>query len=99
MKVKANDTKHTPGPWIAEKDETAEVWDIRCEDGTVAMTDDWDKETNEANARLIASAPELLAALKNEHDKARDTKTDEAIEQHSLPFCSVCLLIAKAEGR
>jgi hypothetical protein len=58
-------TKHTPGPWRAEKDETAEVWDIKCNLGTVAMTDDLSPKTNEANARLIASAPELLEALKN----------------------------------
>ena len=57
--------KHTPGPWRAEKDETAEVWDIKCNLGTVAMTDDLSPKTNEANARLIASAPELLEALKN----------------------------------
>ena len=51
--------KHTPGPWRAEKDETAEVFDIKCNYGTVAMTDDLSPKTNEANARLIASAPAL----------------------------------------
>jgi hypothetical protein len=58
-------TKHTPGPWRAEKDETAEVFDIKCNLGTVAMTDDLSPKTNEANARLIASSPALLDALKN----------------------------------
>lgn len=56
-------TKHTPGPWniakgISYLDESVS-WMIpgvaHCGDG----------ECSEANARLIAAAPELLAALEN----------------------------------
>ena len=55
--------KHTPGPWIA--------------DGTTVMTSDgiylhvatthFLTDRPEANARLIAAAPEMLAALKALH--------------------------------
>lgn len=63
------DAKHTPGPWtIAEGSNAAVVWGplkhaadyqiCRCDQqGT---TDD---ETHNVNARLIAAAPDLLAAL------------------------------------
>lgn len=59
-------TKHTPGPWYIEEqhpkfggyfihhnaDETQDSDDVVCSD-----------VTNEANARLIVAAPELLEAL------------------------------------
>ena len=57
---------HTPGPWAIEPS-----WAERC-DGSVAivnrehMRDDWDVcmvHSTEANAHLIAAAPELLEAL------------------------------------
>ena len=53
--------KHTPGPWyptsagIVCKD----IGDLQHDIATCA---DWSEET-EANARLIAAAPELLEAL------------------------------------
>ena len=64
------DTKHTPGPWTAIEgddnggsEDDAPIW------GTV-RGDDWhicriwsDQPNAEANAHLIASAPELLTAL------------------------------------
>jgi ketosteroid isomerase-like protein len=61
---------HTPGPWtVADNNE------VHCDAKTIAMVADlnWgqyrDAEDNgeaefEANARLIAAAPELLEALK-----------------------------------
>jgi len=49
--------KHTPGPWRVSGKQS-----IRCESGNgyIAKTN-WDN--GEANARLIAAAPDLLAAL------------------------------------
>lgn len=81
-------TKHTPGPWIGagpsfgdplprytteiiteSEDENGEVRSI-CE-LPVAHHDD----ENEANARLIAAAPELLAALQAFIDGGYDRET------------------------
>ena len=60
---------HTPGPWSAEKyllddDEPngGSVCEINCIVGCVAKI----VHGNEADARLIAAAPELLEALKGE---------------------------------
>jgi hypothetical protein len=51
------DTKHTPGPWVRN-----ETWGLIVSgDGEVAAL----HSGNEANARLIAAAPELLAALED----------------------------------
>ena len=62
------DLKHTPGPWTsgindvpyAEHDGIA--WTVDAEIGGICMVDGPD-EWNEANARLIAAAPELLTEL------------------------------------
>ena len=60
--------KHTPGPWRAvpgcpewtvEADGRGEVWNV------AVVCDDCDDSDTEANARLIAAAPDLLAALKD----------------------------------
>ncbi|WP_152593472.1 hypothetical protein [Stenotrophomonas maltophilia] len=50
--------KHTPGPWWVD-DHT----NIRSEPGMVAFPCVKDGLPQEANARLIAAAPELLEAL------------------------------------
>ena len=59
-------TKHTPGPW------TTTGPNVRADNGALVATaqDHWNdhktpQEEKEANAQLIAAAPELLAALKN----------------------------------
>ena len=58
-------TLHTPGPWFAIQ--YANQWNIQSKDGYEgALTNvlDEDEDVNaEANARLIAAAPELLEAL------------------------------------
>ena len=62
-------SKHTPGPWhidpAAEYD--AAEYDINAKDSDIASV--WqdnksDDQEAEANANLIAAAPELLEALK-----------------------------------
>ena len=52
------DTQHTPGPWYAEK---FCIWAGDCFVAGTA-TGQGDPE-QQANARLIAAAPDLLAAL------------------------------------
>jgi hypothetical protein len=53
--------QHTPGPWRAAYITREEVLVVRSADSEVALV----ANDNDANARLIAAAPELLAALKN----------------------------------
>lgn len=56
--------KHTPGPWSVDSRATLRVKDsidqTICSTGTSAST----REEWEANAKLIAKAPELLELLK-----------------------------------
>lgn len=84
-------SKHTPGPWI---------WDIHGEEVVVAnerlepvasLPEQWDNQ--EANARLIAAAPELLTELQ---------ECVEYIKAHGGPRSLVGLAekaIAKAKGQ
>ena len=56
-------TQHTPGPWKSEQlrqhDHKIQIWG---EDGLIAETSTLNSKS-QANARLIASAPELLKLL------------------------------------
>jgi len=61
------ETKYTPGPWVFHG-QHQEIHAAVDEDGSQVIADmnpdnDYPRETNAANARLIAAAPELLAAL------------------------------------
>jgi hypothetical protein len=58
-----NDTKHTPGPWTAEATEnTFSVSEIGGP--LLYLLTNPRRGSNEANARLIAAAPELLEELR-----------------------------------
>lgn len=94
-------SKHTPGPWWVEiGDETeswAEQWPrIVSENYEVVGTEGLygDFETDCANARLIAAAPELLEALMlcREHMYAHASNTDDGA------FDALVKAIAKATG-
>jgi hypothetical protein len=61
-------SSHTPGPWVHGKDQ-GQVGSIELPDGTVigqsqALVGDFTRVKREANAALMAAAPELLYALK-----------------------------------
>jgi hypothetical protein len=60
-------TKHTPGPWVAyQTGGLLSPWNVRPEDKSieyVAGTFGRKEKEQEANARLIAAAPELLQSL------------------------------------
>ena len=68
------DSKHTPGPWyLASTDNGAQAHlqtSARETDTYIALIDTMDTE-QDANARLIAAAPELANAL----DALRDAST------------------------
>ena len=61
------DAKHTPGPWTVTPTLTGTLSINKTENVPIATVGGagWHlgKETAEANARLIAAAPDLLAAL------------------------------------
>ena len=60
-------TQHTPAPWTTDGNAHTGDLDIVAPTGRIAMLDcEFSEETEEvlmANARLIAAAPDLLAAL------------------------------------
>ncbi len=80
--------KHTPGPWVM--DPQLHVQDAEgkalfysqdsgysnAENGRLQR---WDRndEDREANARLIAAAPELLEALIRLHEYMKDSPTEQ----------------------
>ena len=63
-------SKHTPGPWTASEGSPSDLWHVDMPDRQFSITvargdEDWDMSVEEvqANARLIAAAPDLLDAL------------------------------------
>ena len=54
---------YTPGPWIAGDDEGSDYYLVGPHDGDGIVYQPVVKLHSEANARLIAAAPELLEAL------------------------------------
>lgn len=102
-------TDHTPGPWdIVFR---ADVERIRLNGSSVyqvADTTDPDFPTgkpryNLADLRLMAAAPELLAALKDAYDALdyAQAQVDSDTDRMHLTRCrrKIQPIIAKAEGR
>lgn len=100
-------SKHTPGPWEVNPD-AAEVGQASPPHFTVVQfSSGWTKQ-EQADARLIATAPDMLKALKDAACTIEDTACDCLHEndgyhsedcaglRHSIPLLK---LIAKAEGR
>lgn len=87
------ETKFAPGPWGCKRSE-AGPWAIFGQDGSWVATTckkQWVAE-DLANARLIAAAPELLAALQDVIDYI------EGKPDMTEPFGVVRAVIAKATG-
>jgi len=66
---------HTPGPWEASEGWPSDVWHVDMSDGRysviVSRADEsavWSAEESQANARLIAAAPDMLDALRTADD-------------------------------
>ena len=59
-----SDTKHTPGPWKANFVISGAAYIFGGDRNFARVFNEWQDEANrEANARLIAAAPEMLEAL------------------------------------
>lgn len=93
--------KHTKGPWNIHECETLEIHPFNDTMGTKIICEipKDAKGNKKANAHLIASAPELLEALKQEHDFACQEHFISQGVEHDENSCGVCQLIKKAEGK
>lgn len=71
---------HTPGPWTLVGDMAEMNLDVISASGCIAMmecvNDEVDDDALLANARLIAAAPDLLAALQDMVDLFRTMHPD-----------------------
>jgi hypothetical protein len=88
---------HTPGPWTVKNDPVApERVVVDMGDGIVAVHPFKDWKSNADRARLIAAAPDLLAALESlvvEPLRAGQTNWDW-YDRHKAAYAA----IAKARG-
>jgi hypothetical protein len=96
----------TPGPWRWFKPEGSTGWLDVVGAGemyapSVCSLYNGDRPTIEADARLIAAAPEMLATLKELHGNMACTCRLEPLVGGPVPCktCQVGAVIAKAEGR
>ena len=87
--------KHTPGPWRAEK------YCIWAGDKYIAGTQTGIGEPQEANARLIAAAPDLLYQLKRAHARIKNSVPPiwGPTSEKGYLLSEIEAAIAKAEGR
>lgn len=100
-------SKHTPGPWLARIDpppkkgriaSTRMQMVLTSAPQSIAIDCTGSGETlieSEANAHLIAAAPELLSELRGVLEWARVEKAP----LRQIEIDSIAALIAKAEGR
>jgi hypothetical protein len=86
---------HTPGPWYANGDCVEAAGEEGPRDRTLAVVHGTERE---ANARLIAAAPELLAALKA-HIPWKDAGLPKKPPQGWGIWQDAIDAINKAEGR
>ena len=97
-------SKFTPGPWRAERTPASAYfdWTVMAPSGKGrTMHIGIDTDNTEADARLIAAAPDLLAALKDIDDRLRECSAlpITAAEAYDTFFRTlVADAIAKADG-
>lgn len=88
-----NTTQHTPGPWYLDAhDERG--WFLLSESGPDIMAEPFD--CADADARLIAAAPDLLSALEGmlEHADMGEINDEDTLEAVNAARAA----IAKAKG-
>lgn len=96
--------QHTPGPWMVLPSVDRGQFCILTEHGNridIAVTYGFDATPREANARLIAAAPDLLAACKAmvEYQRLIDSDAPTGLlEAYGNSFESAAAAVAKALG-
>ena len=107
MEQTQQEVKHTPGPWSSRAfgtrgEDGPSCFRISGPDGEVADTFGY-SERDSANARLIAAAPALLAALKRAKAREprclRDQVGASSSGDCNCVTCAIDAAIALAEGR
>lgn len=97
-------TAHTPGPWRPSLYSSIGVCGVVAKRGILVAAILGDKATSEANARLIACAPDLLAMVERYASECAECDgkgTWVGPDLHTEP-CDTCAdlraLIARAKG-
>lgn len=98
--------QHTPGPWWVERriGDALQVNAKHRGEGSsycVASINHWEGETDHANARLIAAAPDLLTALRDFEEEISSrfgADKDMSPELAKVVFAARAV-IAKADTR
>ena len=84
--------KHTPGPWFSQYDDNG-FYEIGSEAVSLRLAFTFGEgDTDEANARLMAAAPDLLEALNAMVEYTSSQEYDHAAVKQA------CAAIAKAKG-
>lgn len=87
--------KHTPGPWRISSG--CDRWVVQEKGGCIACVEQ-DRKFGEANARLIAAAPELLEALTSLLDASQRNQEHYSEEAHDIAESRARAAIKKATG-
>lgn len=82
---------HTPGPWVVLRDPSHGGPLVATEDVAIADVMEMEAGMSEANANLIAAAPDLLAEAKKQVELLRVA--------HLAVSPGLLAAIAKAEGQ
>lgn len=88
------DTKYTPGPWMVRSTGCVGTDDMMV--ASVYPMEDQNLEEHDANARLIAAAPELLEALRSAHHMLTRDYIDPA-KMAVVYKCSEAIELATGE--
>ena len=99
-RAKRDNSAHTPGPWMVEPLGSA-CFEVKCECGYFIATchDGVRGDRNaDVNARLIAGAPDLLAALQRIVAVLDKQVASPHLAERASPLAQAKAAIAKATG-
>ena len=99
-RAKRDSAKHTPGPWMVEPLGSA-CFEVKCECGYFIATchDGVRGDRNaDVNARLIAGAPDLLAALQRIVAVLDKQVASPHLAERASPLAQAKAAISKATG-